>query len=86
VSFIAIRTEITYNRALGTVFSGQHSLSGSLYEDEFCISGHYMYVWNAGKLAVRREQIRSEDKAVKMPVHAHSVATDLNQLTNALYK
>jgi len=31
-----------------------------------------MYVWNAGKLAVRREQIRSGDKAVKMPAHAHS--------------
>jgi len=31
-----------------------------------------MYVWNAGKLAVRREQIRSADKAVKMPAHAHS--------------
>jgi len=31
-----------------------------------------MYVWNAGKLAVRREQIRSGDTAVKMPAHAHS--------------
>ena len=31
-----------------------------------------MYVWNAGKLAVRREQIRSGDKAVKLPAHAHS--------------
>jgi len=31
-----------------------------------------MYVWNARKLAVRREQIRSRDKAVKMPAHAHS--------------
>ena len=52
--------------------SGQHSLIGCLHEDEFCISGNYMYVWNAGKLAVRREQIRSGDKAVKMPAHAHS--------------
>jgi len=31
-----------------------------------------MYVWNAGKLAVRREQIRSGDNAVKLPAHAHS--------------
>ena len=72
VNFVAIRTEITYNRALGTVSSGQHSLTGCLYEDEFCISRNYMYVWNAGKLAVRREQIRSGDKAVKLPAHAHS--------------
>jgi len=63
VNFIAIRTEITYNRALGTVSSGQHSLTGCLYEDEFCISGNCMYVWNAGKLAVSREQIRSGDNA-----------------------
>jgi len=33
VNFLAIRTEITYNRALGTVSSGQHSLTGCLYED-----------------------------------------------------
>jgi len=72
VNFIAIRTEIAYNRALGTVSSRQHSLTGCLCEDEFCISGNYMYVWNAGKLAVRREQIRSGDKAVKMPAHAQS--------------
>ena len=31
-----------------------------------------MYVWNARKLAVRREQIRSGDRAVKLPAHAHS--------------
>jgi len=31
-----------------------------------------MYVWNAGKLAVGREQIRSGDKAFKLPTHAHS--------------
>jgi len=30
-NFIAIRTEITYNRTLGTVSSGQHSLTGCLY-------------------------------------------------------
>jgi len=72
VNFVAIRTEITYNRALGTVLSGQHSLTGCLYQDEFCISGNYMYVWNAGKLAVRREQILSGDKAVKTSAHAHS--------------
>ena len=50
VNFIAIRTEITCNLALGTVSSGRHSLTGCLYEDEFCISGNYMCVWNAGKL------------------------------------
>ena len=82
VNFVAIRTEITYNRALGTVLSGQHSLTGCLYEDEFCISGNYMFVWNAGKLAVRHKQIRSEDKAVKRR-HMYIVATDLNQLTNS---
>ena len=48
------------------------ALTGCLYEDEFCISVNYMYVWNTGKLAVRREQIRRGDKAVKMPAHAHS--------------
>jgi len=31
-----------------------------------------MYVWNAGKLAVHREQICSGDKAVKLATHAHS--------------
>ena len=31
-----------------------------------------MYVWNARKLAVRREQTRRGEKAVKMPVHSHS--------------
>jgi len=72
VNCVVIRTEVTYNRALGTVSSGQHSLTGCLYEDEFCISGNYMYVWNAGKLAVCRDQICSGDKAVKMPAHAHS--------------
>ena len=33
---------------------------------------HVAYVRNAGKLAVRREEICSGDKAVKMPAHAHS--------------
>ena len=51
---------------------GQHSLTGCLYEDAFCVSGNYIYVWNAGKLAVRRAQIRSDDKAVKTPAHEHS--------------
>jgi len=31
-----------------------------------------MYVWNTGKLAIRREQIHSGDKAVKLLAHAHS--------------
>jgi len=31
-----------------------------------------MCVWNTGKLAVHREQIRSGEKAVKLPAHAHS--------------
>ena len=85
VNFIAIRTEITYNRALGSVSSGQHSLTGCLYEDEFCISVNYIYDWNAGKLAVRREQIRSGDKLSNCR-RMHIVAKDLNQLTSSLYK
>ena len=85
VNFVDIRTEITCNHALGTVSSGQHSLTGCLCEDEFCISGNYMYVWNAEKLAVHREQIRSGDKPVKMPTHEHSYDR-YNQLTNSPYK
>ena len=85
VNFVAIHTEITYNRTLGTVSTGQHSLTGCLYEDEFCISGNYTYVWNEGMLAVRREQIRSGDKPVKMPTHEHSYDR-YNQLTNSPYK
>jgi len=85
VNLIAICTEITYNRALGTVASGQHSLTGCLYEDEFCISGNYMYVWNARMLDVRCEQIVVGTMLSKRR-HMHTVAPDLNELTNSPYK